>query len=188
MKYSAKVTFFAAILSFVFTTSALARKEMDRQGVAPGTHSSSAGEVKLKNNRYLAPYLPSDIRSVNESSVVICDEQGRPTRPTSGRNDVHGRCYSYIDSNGEKYTIRFESVGGYEGARILKHKGGSTVLHAHFDQSKRPIYVSQEASRFAQANPLPQQAMHDCGSLNILEKVKCEINNKAALGIGVKIK
>lgn len=186
MKSSAKIVALVAaiFLSLGVTSSGWAQKKTwDRQGVTPGTQTEeSMGETKLRYNRYLTPYLPADIRSIREPNAFNCDEQGRPDQ-----HNVDGRCLDYVSaSTNTRWRIRSETRGS---ARILKLKeGGQTVLHAQFDSNKRPVHLSQEASQFAQAHPLPQQALQDCTRLNVVERVKCEVNNNAAVGIGIRTK
>lgn len=192
MKFTSKcsLVFLGAIVTASAAFAQGKAKAFERQA-GP---SHEVEDIRLRHNRQIAPYVPSDIKEVpGQVGVHTCNERGEYAHdPISG-------CFNYSSaSTNTSWRIRYGQAGA--AIAIFKLRNGQPTPHVSFASDNSVTYASPEAKKFAQANgvadtqvvkgtvnsnptqtgarqqetpPQPSQRVN-CKELSLLERVACE--------------
>ncbi len=169
-------------------------------------------DIRLRHNRQIAPYVPSDIKEVpGQVGVHTCNDRGEYAHdPISG-------CLNYSSaSTNTSWRIRYGQAGAIIAIFKLNTRNVNgkkmqvPIRYVQFDAGhvNTVIYASDEASKYAAANglgetqiateaptqappqqqPAPvQQAKVNCSGLNLVQRLACEAENNPDLGVAIGV-
>ncbi|MDP2028170.1 MAG: hypothetical protein Q8K12_00825 [Thiobacillus sp.] len=178
-----------------------------------GSTRESNGDINLRWNTKLHPYVPSDLNSKHVAPAFgmpfRCNKEGYAI--TSAVKS-HGDCFTYYSkSQNSSWVISYGELNKYgkKKAQVFKVLGGENKLWVAFEANNThtATYMSNDAQKFAsnkgnsntdvaqspdesgnnEVAQAPQPGRENCADKNFFEKAACELKNAGVENIGTII-
>lgn len=179
-----------------------------------GANQESSGDINLRWNTKLHPYVPSDLNSKHVAPAFglpfRCNEKGYAITATAVRS--YGDCFTYYSkSQNSSWIISYGELNkhGKKKAQVFKVIDGENKPWVAFwgNDGRTATYMSTDALRYAGTKgnsdndvarspnqsgnddvvQAPQPAKENCTGKSFFEKTACEMKNAGAENVGTII-